>query len=131
VRSYADAAKSGLDIRHRPGLQSLIDDVLKGQTNFQAVLVYDVSRWGRFQDSDEAACYEFLCKHAGIQVHYCAEPLSNDGSPVSTVVKMMKRAMAAEYLRDLSTSVHAGQCRLVANGFKVEDEQDSAYGVSC
>jgi hypothetical protein len=24
--------------------------------------VYDVSRWGRFQDPDEAAHYEFLCK---------------------------------------------------------------------
>src|SRR3974390_2785778 len=74
VKTYVDAAKSGLDIRHRPGLQLLIDDVLAENADFKAILVYDVSRWGRFQDSDEAACYEFLCRRAKIQVHYCAEP---------------------------------------------------------
>jgi DNA invertase Pin-like site-specific DNA recombinase len=37
------------------------------------VLVYDVSRWGRFQDIDESAHYEFVCKQAGIKVAYCAE----------------------------------------------------------
>ena len=46
VRTYADSARSGLDIKHRPGLQSLIDDVLGGHTDFQAVLVFDISRWG-------------------------------------------------------------------------------------
>src|SRR5208283_2718875 len=79
VRTYADPARSGLDIKHRPGLQSLIDDALHGRADFQAVLVFDISRWGRFQDNDEAAYYEFLCKRAGIQVLYCAEPFSNDG----------------------------------------------------
>src|SRR5215469_11633946 len=102
VRTYADPARSGLDIKRRPGLQKLLDDVLCGTTDFKAVLVYDVSRWGRFQDSDEAACYEFLCKRAKIQVHYCAEPFANDGSVLSNFVKMVKRTMAAEYLRDLS-----------------------------
>ena len=93
--------------------------MLSGRSDFQAVLVFDVSRWGRFQDGDEAACYEFLCRRAGITVHYCAEPFPNDGSSASTVLKMLKRMMAAEYSRDLSSKVHAGQCRLVANGFKI------------
>lgn len=118
VRTYSDPAKSGLDIKHRPGLQSLIDDVTGGRADYKAVLVFDVSRWGRFQDCDEAACYEFLCRRAGIQVNYCAEPFSNDLSVTSTLLKMMKRTMAAEYLRDLSARVKAGQCRLAANGFK-------------
>jgi DNA invertase Pin-like site-specific DNA recombinase len=96
----------------------LIDDVIGGRANFQAVLVFDVSRWGRFQDSDEAACYEFLCKRAGIRVHYCAEPFPNDDSMTTAFLKMVKRTMAAEYLRELSAKVHVGQCRLVANGFK-------------
>ena len=118
VKTYADPAKSGLDIKHRPGLQSLIDDVVGGRADFQAVLVFDVSRWGRFQDGDEAACYEFLCKRADIRVHYCAEPFRNDGSSISTLLKMLKRIMAAEYCRELSAKVHAGQCRAVANGYK-------------
>jgi DNA invertase Pin-like site-specific DNA recombinase len=119
VRTYADPAKSGLDIKRRPGLQKLLDDVLSGDADFEAVLVFDVSRWGRFQDSDEAACYEFLCKRAKIRVHYCAEPFANDGSVLSNFVKMVKRTMAAEYLRELSSRVRAGQCRIAAKGFKL------------
>ena len=42
--------------------------------------VYDVSRWGRFQDPDESAHYEFLCKAAGVRVHYCAEQFSTTGT---------------------------------------------------
>ena len=118
VRTYSDPAKSGLDIKRRPGLQALIDDVVGGRADYKAILVFDVSRWGRFQDTDEAACYEFLCKRAGIKIHYCAEPFSNDGSLASTFIKLVKRAMAAEFLRELSAKVHAGQCRLAANGFK-------------
>ncbi len=119
VRTYSDLARSGLDIKHRPGLQALIDDVLSGSSDFQAILVFDVSRWGRFQDNDEAACYEFLCKRAGIGVHYCAEPFPNDGSLSSAFLKMVKRTMAAEYLRELSAKVHTGQCRLAASGCKL------------
>jgi hypothetical protein len=48
--------------------------------DFTQILVYDISRWGRFRDSDEAAHYEFLCKRAGIAVHYCAEQFENDKS---------------------------------------------------
>jgi DNA invertase Pin-like site-specific DNA recombinase len=118
VQTYSDPAKSGLDIKRRPGLRKLIDDVVEGRADYKAILVFDVSRWGRFQDTDEAACYEFLCKRAGIKVHYCAEPFPNDGSLASTFLKLIKRTMAAEYLRELSAKVHAGQCRISANGFK-------------
>ena len=119
VKTYTDAARSGLDIKGRPGLQNLIDEVLNRVVDFQAVIVFDVSRWGRFQDCDEAACYEFLCRRAGIAVRYCAEPFSNDGTPFDSFLKSIKRTMAAEYVRELSAKVFAGQCRLAANGFKL------------
>src|SRR5208282_2900142 len=73
VRTYEDPGRSGLLLRRRLGLQSLLADVVNGKADYAAILVYDVSRWGRFADDDEAAHYEFLCRHAGIQVHYCAE----------------------------------------------------------
>ena len=47
-----------------------------------------------------------------------AEQFENDGSPVSTIVKGVKRAMAGEYSRELSTKVFAGQCRLIELGFR-------------
>jgi DNA invertase Pin-like site-specific DNA recombinase len=118
VRTFADAGKSGLRIDGRQALQTLIQTVESGQADFQIILVYDVSRWGRFQDADESAYYEYICRRAGIQVAYCAEQFENDGSPVSTIVKGVKRAMAGEYSRELSAKVFAGQCRLIELGFR-------------
>lgn len=118
VQTYADEGKSGLNIGGRLALQQLIKDVETGAANFQLVLVYDVSRWGRFQDADESAYYEYICRRAGIQVTYVAEQFENDGSPVSTIVKGVKRAMAGEYSRELSAKVFAGQCRLIELGYR-------------
>ena len=73
VRTYGDEGKSGLRLDGRHALKQLIDDVQMGKTDFAAILVYDVSRWGRFQDADESAYYEYICRRAGISVHYCAE----------------------------------------------------------
>nr|WP_255565184.1 recombinase family protein [Methylovirgula sp. HY1] len=118
VRTYADAGKSGLSIERRDALQRLIADVQSGDADFKTILVYDVSRWGRFQDTDESAYYEYTCKRAGITVQYCAEQFENDGSPVSAIIKGIKRAMAGEYSRELSAKVFAGQCRLIELGYR-------------
>ena len=118
VRTYADEGKSGLNIGGRLALQQLIKDVESGAVDFKLVLVYDVSRWGRFQDADESAYYEYICRRAGIHVTYVAEQFENDGSPVSTIVKGVKRAMPGEYSRELSAKVFAGQCRLIELGFR-------------
>lgn len=80
VRTYADEGRSGLTFNGRSGLKSLISDVVNRRADFELILVYDVSRWGRFQDADESAYYEFLCREAGIRVLYCAEPFENDGT---------------------------------------------------
>jgi len=118
VRLYSDEGKSGLSIQGRESLARMIKDVQGGEAQFSCILVYDVSRWGRFQDADESAYYEYICRQAGISVHYCAEQFENDGSPVSTIVKGVKRAMAGEYSRELSCKVFLGACRLIQLGFK-------------
>jgi len=87
VRTYSDAARSGVVLRSRPGLRQLLQDVVNGPQAYRAILVYDVSRWGRFQDSDESAHYEFLCKSAAVPVHYCAETFANDSSLPSLIMK--------------------------------------------
>lgn len=119
VHTYADAARSGVTLNRRTGLQRLLADVVSGSRAYRAILVYDVSRWGRFQDTDEAAHYEFLCKSAGVPVHYCAETFSNDGTIPSLIMKALKRAMAGEYSRELGEKVFAGQKRLAQLGFKL------------
>lgn len=118
VRTYIDSGRSGLNIEGRSGLRQLIEDIEGGNADFSVVLVYDVSRWGRFQDADESAFYEYRCRRAGVQVEYCAEQFENDGSIGSDVQKVVKRRMAAEYSRELSEKVHAGQRRLIEMGYR-------------
>src|SRR5581483_9990528 len=78
VTTYYDRARSGLKFEGRDALQQLIRDVQTREAYFQAILVYDVSRWGRAPNPDEAAYYEFICRRAGIAVHYPAEQFVND-----------------------------------------------------
>ena len=102
VATYLDEGLSGLRLKGRLGLQKLLKDAEARPRRFEVLLVYDVSRWGRFQNPDEAAFYEFTCLRAGVEVIYCAEPFNNDGSPMAALVKSMKRVMAGEYSRELS-----------------------------
>lgn len=118
VRRYVDEGKSGLNTDGRVAFERLIADVSNGLADFDVILVYDISRWGRFQDTDESASYEYICRKAGIEVIYCAEQFENDGSAVTTIVKNVKRAMAALYSHDLSHKVFVGQCRLIGLGYR-------------
>lgn len=117
VRTYADEGVSGLLIDQRTGLKAMLADVLNGAPGFEVILVYDVSRWGRFQNPDQAAHYEFVCVEAGVAVEYCAEQFENDGSFTATLLKNLKRMMAAEYSRELSAKVVQAKDQLGAAGF--------------
>jgi hypothetical protein len=90
----------------------LIADVERGTADFEAILVYNVSGWERFQDVDEGAYCEFLVRQANIVIQYCAEPFVNDGGSNS---------------RELSVKVFAGQCRLIELGFR--QERPPGYGL--
>lgn len=128
VRTYADPARSGVTIAKRVGLRSLLATAIGGSADFEVILVYDVSRWGRFQDPDESAHYEYLCRAAGVDVRYTAEAFPSDGSLMAAMLKHMKRAMAAEFSRDLSARVSRVQRGLGAKGFWMGGP--AAYGLA-
>ena len=118
IQRFVDHGKSGLTLAGRSALKDLLRTVESGLADFERILVYDVSRWGRFQDADESGYYEYVCKRAGVFVHYCAEQFENDGSLSSSLLKTLKRSMAGEYSRELSVKVFAGQCRLIELGYR-------------
>lgn len=127
VKTYADAGKSGVIARNRTSLRQLLKDVVNGEAKYKAILVYDVSRWGRFPNSDEAAHYEFLCASSGVPLHYCAEQFLNDGTATSTLLKALKRSMAAEFSRELGEKVFRGKSRLVQMGYWVGGKAGYGY----
>lgn len=119
VQTFVDSGKSGVLLKDRSGLQQLLAEVAGGTARFKSVLVCDVSRWGRFQNPDESAHYEFLCRQAGIRVHYCNEEFTNDDAISNSILKALKRSRAAEYSRELSVKCFTGQKHLAELGFRV------------
>ena len=118
VGTYADEGKSGLTLRERPALCRLLNDVKNPDRRFSIILVLDVSRWGRFQDPDQSAAYEYFCRAAGVRVEYVAEGFANDGSIGATIIKHLKRVMAAEYSRELSNKVTEAVKALARKGLR-------------
>jgi DNA invertase Pin-like site-specific DNA recombinase len=119
VKRFVDSGKSGLTLSHRAALRDLLLEVQGGGAEFGVILVCDVSRWGRFQDADESAYYEYACKRAHVRVHYCAEQFENDESSFSALIKALKRTMTGEYRRELSVKVFTGQAQMVELGFRL------------
>ncbi len=118
IDTYADAGRSGLTLKERQELNRLLRDVTDPAKRFNVILVLDVSRWGRFQDPDQHAAYEFLCRDLGARVEYVSEEFANDGSFAASMMKHMKRVMAAEYSRELSAKVAFAQIQSAIRGHK-------------
>ncbi len=102
VRVYCDECGSGLRRGGRCGLRQMFRDIESGTGDFDAILLFDPSRWGRFQEPDRAACLEHACITAGIEVHYCAEGLSDGDTRVTTVVRALERSMVRDHARKLT-----------------------------
>ncbi len=119
IHEEADEGKSGLTA-NRPGFINLLKNWIENprSQHFDYILVYDVSRWGRFQDQDEAAYYEFCCKKNGKQVAYVTRGLVKSGEePIRQVLTSLERFMAAEYSRQLSSKVFHGCCYIAKQGY--------------
>lgn len=119
VTTYEDAGRSGVTIKTRPAMRQLIRDVAADGCPFEVVLVYDVSRWGRFLDTDEAAYYEYHCRLHGVQVHYVCETFSSEQNLTTALLKSMKRVMAAEYSRELGIKCRSGQAKAIELGYQM------------
>lgn len=118
VYTYDDAAKSGLTIEGRHAMQQLLSDVIDGTINIEAVLFYDVSRFGRFQDPDEAAYHSYLLNMHGVQLIFCAEHIPTKEFPLEgSVILNIKRMSAAFHSKNLSEKVFIGQVNLIKRGY--------------
>lgn len=118
-KTYLDAGISGRTIERRTEMKRLLLDVTQSACEFSAILVYDVSRWGRFQDPDASAYYEYHCRLHGVDVHYVQELFTGIDTPLASLFKGMKRAMAAEFSRELSIKTRAGLRTAVLAGYQM------------
>lgn len=125
----ADEGRSGLlGLKDRPGFQKLFENWIENQkaAHIDYVLVYDESRWGRFQNPDEAAYYTVIANQHGIRIIYFenGEPIEDEPSLLTYLNTAIKRYMAAEYSRQLSQKVINGCIKVSQQGY-------SAGGTAC
>jgi DNA invertase Pin-like site-specific DNA recombinase len=62
IHEFSDRGKSGLNAEGRPAFNEMMTWVTT-RDDFEFILVLDVSRWGRFQDTDLSALYKAQCTH--------------------------------------------------------------------
>src|SRR5438132_11315013 len=69
IHEFSDRGKSGLNAEGRPAFNEMMAWV-NTRDDFELILVLDVSRWGRFQDTDLSALYKAQCTQHGKHVIY-------------------------------------------------------------
>jgi DNA invertase Pin-like site-specific DNA recombinase len=118
IHEEADEGKSGL-LANRPAFEQLFTEWIENkEKSFDYVFVYDVSRWGRFQDQDQAAHLTYLCKKHGKEVVYISRGFINATNQLSASLEIsLQRYMAAEYSRQLSDKVFYGCVKVSEQGY--------------
>ncbi len=101
VRQYVEDDKSGTDAENRPVFMEMYDLVTSDKADFDAVLVYDHTRWGRF-GTFESIGREWMCTIHNAQVIYTNGPNTQGNSMDGVLISTVLRFMAQEYSRNLS-----------------------------
>ncbi|EAS0547084.1 recombinase family protein [Salmonella enterica] len=117
IHTYDDSGKSGVTANRRQAFQQLIDDVVEGKINIKAVLVYDISRFGRFQSIDQFGYYTHQLQMHGVGIIYCANPIIEGNSDYADFQLFIDRKKASSLSRDLSQKVFLGQANLAGRGY--------------
>lgn len=130
IHEEADEGVSGLTA-NRPGFNRLFRDWILNASAplFDYVIVYDVSRWGRFEDADEAGYYEFQCKQAGKEVIYARRGFSTEEQRgMAQVQTAFERWMSFQYSKKLSEDVIRGCLEISSQGYSVGGQ--APYGLA-
>jgi DNA invertase Pin-like site-specific DNA recombinase len=114
-----DEGLSGTTFEKRPDFMRMIRLVESGQNDFRKVLVYDVDRWGRPIDPDEAVYWEYHLKRFGVQVVYISDESINDNSLAGRLTKKIKQELATEESRKQSLRVRERSKMRAQEGFRV------------
>ena len=118
IREFADKGKSGLSVEGRDEFNAMLHDYVEQEKEqFQFVLVLDVSRWGRFQETDLSAYYTGLCLQHGKQVVFTTIGFPKQDDLLHGLHLSIERYRAASYSRELSGKVWKGCAKIASGGF--------------
>lgn len=118
IKTYTDGGKSGLNIAGRAALQQMLKDVQSHQAEYKAILVLDVTRWGRFQDADEEeplimSLVENIARrnYSPTELLQGIKQLKDKGYSSAEIAR--KTGFTAEYINQISKLLFRGEERLI------------------
>lgn len=130
IHEESDEGISGL-LAERPGFERIFSDWVENPDApaFEYILVYDVSRWGRFQDQDQAGHFVYLCRKHHKEVIYVSKGFPDASNLLFSSLEIsIQRYMAAEYSRQLSEKVFHGCVKVSQQGYSAGGK--AVYGLA-
>ena len=119
VKEFADRGVTGVVVEDRDAFNEMMRDYIHGpkRAGLHYVLVYDVSRWGRFQKDDEAAHYSYECSSRGIGVVFSTMGFPKENDLFYNIYLNFERWRAAKYSQELSVKVWKGCSKIASYGY--------------
>jgi len=114
IEFFAEEA-CGENVKNRPQFQKMIE-CCKSNEDFQYVFVYDISRWGRFENPKEAVYWDVEVEKAGRKVVFVSEGFKEDNIGTS-ISNFVKSAEASEYLKNIRRQTTRGMIYNANKGF--------------
>ena len=104
---FVDEGRSGTTFNKRPAFKELTTEI-ENKPDFEYVLVYDESRWGRALNPRENSYWKIHFERHGVKVRIINSSSQNGDDIGSYVVEVVESAEASEYSKKLSRSIRRG-----------------------
>lgn len=118
LEELVDKGISGMTEK-RPAFQRLmrywIEDPDAPRIDY--VLVYDISRFGRFIDTDKSAALEHACKKRGIELVAIVRGIPSGDQLSHDLIRAIDRHTSADFIKILSKKVKLGALEVSQQGY--------------
>ena len=116
INWFEDEGKSGTSFEKRPAFTEM-KQVVERNSNFDHILVYDESRWGRATNLRESNYWKFHFEKNGVKVVIINSGSKSKNNVGDIVIEAVESAEATEYSKKLSRSVLRGSKKNASLGF--------------
>jgi DNA invertase Pin-like site-specific DNA recombinase len=121
VKWYREAY-TGTEVKRRKVFTEMVADAKTQNVNFNYILCYDISRFGRL-DNDEAGYYRHEFRKHGVEVVYVSENLQGDDT--DDLIVSTKQWLAREYSRKIGEYV----CRNIVSRTGEAKDKARAFNI--
>ena len=117
-QDYIEPGISGVTAEDRPQFLKMLDDLSSGKVRCKAVLIYDMSRFGRFQLPTESMYNEHKLVMMNIRLIECTKEYREQENDGDTLMRFLEARAAGRSSHDLSWRVYRAAIFFVGMGFK-------------